>query len=471
MAGRFLKLFEPIGKFLPEVSLPKRKVSLNEKLLWTGVALVIYLIMSEIPLYGIGAGGTDPFRYIRVIFASKRGSLMELGIGPIVTAGLILQLLVGADMVECDLSNPEDRALFTLASKVLSLFFVAFQSIAYIVGGAFGALTLKASIVIFIQLLISGLIIMLLDEMVQKGWGIGSGISLFIVAGVAQRFFWDLLAPLPAGDQKLFGVIPALIQTIMSGESIYTVFLRPGSLPSLVGLIATIIVFLIIIYVQSIRIEIPISYARYRGFRGRYPIKLMYVSNLPVIFASSLFATLFIFSQMIWSTFNRDNGNFLLNLIGQFSVDANGQTTPIGGLVYYIISPRNLMDVITDPIRALGYLSIMILFCAAFSLTWLEVGGLDPKTVAKQLVDAGMQIPGYRRSLTPIRTLLQKYIPPVAVLGGIIVGLIAALSDFFGAFGTGTGILLSVSIIYQYYEALMKEQIAELYPAIRSVLG
>ncbi|HDM45036.1 MAG TPA: preprotein translocase subunit SecY, partial [Candidatus Bathyarchaeota archaeon] len=52
--------------------------------------------MGEIPLYGIGRGGVDPFMYLRVIFASRRGTLLELGIGPIVTAGLILQLLAGA---------------------------------------------------------------------------------------------------------------------------------------------------------------------------------------------------------------------------------------------------------------------------------------------------------------------------------------------------------------------------------------
>ncbi|RLG97577.1 preprotein translocase subunit SecY, partial [Candidatus Bathyarchaeota archaeon] len=118
-----------------------------------------------------------------------------------------------------------------------------------------------------------------------------------------------------------------------------------------------------------------------------------------------------------------------------------------------------------------GYTAILVIFCVVFSVTWLEVGGLGPSTVAKQLVDSGMQIPGYRRSARPIESLLKRYIPPVAVLGGIIVGLIAAFADFLGVFGSGMGILLSVGIIYQYYQAIVQERAADMYPALRRFLG
>jgi preprotein translocase subunit SecY len=86
-------------------------------------------------------------------------------------------------------------------------------------------------------------------------------------------------------------------------------------------------------------------------------------------------------------------------------------------------------------------------------------------------MDSGMQIPGYRRSGRPIESILKRYIPVVTVLGGIIVGLVVGLADFLGSFGTGTGILLSVGIIYQYYELLMRERAAEMFPAFRRILG
>jgi preprotein translocase subunit SecY len=104
-------------------------------------------------------------------------------------------------------------------------------------------------------------------------------------------------------------------------------------------------------------------------------------------------------------------------------------------------------------------------------LTWLEVGGLGPSAVAKQLVDAGMQIPGFRRSEKPIEQVLKRYIPTVTILGGAVVGLIASVADFFGVFGTGMGVLLSVGILYQYYQLLVQERISEMYPALRRFLG
>jgi len=309
---------------------------------------------------------------------------------------------------------------------------------------------------------------MLLDELLQKGWGIGSGISLFIMAGVAQTIAWSCLSPIPVEDGKLSGALIAFFQTILSGQSLSSVFFRPGN--NMLGFITTIVVFLIVIYAEGVRIELPISYARYRGFRGRYPIKLLYVSNLPVIFASALFANIYFISQLLWNQ-PWGRNNFWVSLLGQYAVGEGGQSQPVGGLVYYVISPQNLSDVASDPIRALGFVAIMVAFCVVFSLTWLEVGGLGPKMVAKQLIDSGMQIPGFRRSSKTIESLLNRYIPTVAVLGGALVGLIASVANFFGVFGTGMGILLAVGILYQYYQLLMQERVAEMYPALRRFLG
>jgi len=474
MAGRFLSLFKPIGRVLPEIKKPERKVSFNEKIFWTALVLIIFLVMTEIPLYGVAKSASDQFGQLRVIFASNRGTLMELGIGPIVTAGLILQLLSGSSIIKCDMSNSEDRGLFTSASKVFTIVLTAIQAGAYILSGMYGpSLPGPTILVIFIQLIITGLIVMLMDELVQKGWGLGSGISLFIMAGVAQNIIWSTFSP-PTGLfvgslSSYLGGQQTLVEWAFGSTS--------GVYPSLLGFIATIAVFLIVIYLQGIRIELPMSYAGYKGFRSRYPIKLLYVSNLPVIFASALFANVYFFSQLLWAQFGRPapGTNLFFQIIGDFNqtTSSTGGTgvSPIGGLAYFVTAPRNIQNVIAEPLRAAAYLGIIIAFCAVFSLIWLEVGGLGPNKVAKQLMDSGMQIPGYRRSGRPIEAILKRYIPVVTVLGGIIVGLVAGVSDFLGAFGSGTGILLSVGIIYQYYELLMRERAAEMFPAFRRILG
>ncbi len=472
MAGRFLSLFKPVGRVLPEIKVPERKVSFNEKIFWTALVLIVYLVMSEIPLFGIEKTQTDQFSALRVIFASNRGTLMELGIGPIVTAGLILQLLAGSAIIQCDMGESEDRSLFTVASKVFSIALTGVQAGAYLLSGMYGKLGFQVVIVIFFQLLAAGLVVMLLDELIQKGWGLGSGISLFIMAGVAQNILWQMFNP-AAGTGLFVGGLSALLNHA-SGFTLTTwiVGSAGGSSASLIGFIATIGAFLTAIYLEGVRIEIPMTYAGYKGFRSRYPIKLLYVSNLPVIFASALFANVFFFSELIWSTQGRPapGTNLLTDIIGQYSTNSNN-TRPVGGIAYYTTSPQTLQGVAADPLRALGYLGILVAFCAVFSLIWLEVGGLGPTKVAQQLMDSGMEIPGYRRSGKPIELILKRYIPVVTVLGGIMVGLLAGFSDWLGAFGSGTGILLSVGIVYQYYELLMRERAAEMFPAFRRILG
>jgi protein transport protein SEC61 subunit alpha len=473
MAGRFLNLFKPIGRILPEIKKPKRKVSFNEKLFWTAVVLVLFLVMTEIPLFGIAQSAQDQFGALRVIFASNRGTLMELGIGPIVTAGLILQLLVGSSIIKCDMSNSEDRGLFTSASKAFSIILTGIQAGAYIISGMYGpldSLGVGVAGIIFLQLLAAGVIVMLMDELVQKGWGMGSGISLFIMAGVAQSILWSTFSPSN-------GLFVGSLGALMNGQvtlSTWIVGSYQGIYPSLIGFIATIVVFLVIIYLNGVRVELPMTYAGYKGYRSKYPIKLLYVSNLPVIFASALFANVYFFTQLLWSQMGRPNpgSNLLFRILGDYSYNAtSGSITPVGGLAYFTTAPNGLQSVGMDPIRAGVYMGILIAFCAIFSLVWLEVGGLGPAKVAKQLMDSGMQIPGYRRSTKPIELILKRYIPVVTVLGGIIVGLVASTADFFGVFGSGTGILLSVGIIYQYYELLMRERAAEMFPAFRRILG
>jgi len=472
MAGRFLSLFGPLSRFLPEVSSPTRKVSFNEKLFWTALALIIYLVMGRIALFNV-QGGME-YESLRIIFASNQGTLTELGIGPIVTGGLILQLLIGASIVSADLSNSEDRSLFTAAAKVFSIVLTGVQASAYIISGMYGVLDPLTTVVVFAQLLCAGVVLILLDEMLQKGWGIGSGISLFILAGVAQRIMWSSFSPLgPMGDGKHQGAFIALGETILNGESLMNAFFRYDlengtltNLPTMLGFITTVIVFIIVIYMEGVRVELPISHANYRGFRGKYPIKLLYVSNLPVIFASALFANVYVFAQLLQSQFPN---NFWVNFLGTFGGEEG--TTLTGGLAYYVTSPNGLGEVVADPVRALVFVGVMVTFAVIFSLTWLEVGGLGPSTVAQQLVDSGMQIPGFRRSGKSIELILKRYIPVVTILGGAIIGLIASVAGFFGVFGTGMGVLLAVGILYQYYQLLVQEQVAEMYPALGRVLG
>jgi len=328
--------------------------------------------------------------------------------------------------------------------------------------------------VLIAQLIGASIIVMFMDELIQKGWGLGSGISLFICAGVAQQILWSLFSPMPAGDGGVVGVLPYVVQSAIhdatTGMSTLadTVF-RSNQLPSIFGLCLTVSMLLILVYTQGMKVEIPIVSTKYRGFAATYPIKLMYVSNIPVILASALTANAVFIGQMFWANFNPKNANPFLNILGTF--DPTSPSSPIGGIIYYITPPRGLDLVALDPMRAVLYVLFMIGIVMVFGKLWVELGGLSSKKAAQNLLDADVVIPGFRRSNKPVEALLNRYIPSVTILGSVILGLIAGVSDVLGVFGSGIGILLMVDILINYYNQLVREQVEVVMPRLGAWLG
>lgn len=467
--GIVKRIVEKAEPYLIQVPKPKKKLSLQTRLLWCGIALLIYQVMGQTPLFGATAPEFDFLAFARVIFASQQGTLVELGIGPIVTAGLLMQLLKGSEILKFDFKKPEERGVFQTATKLVTYIVIIVESIVYAIAVYGPAITNPTILYVIIgQLIAASIIIMFLDELIQKGWGLGSGISLFIMAGVAQQILWSIFSPLPAGDGASIGVFPFVVQSFMQGD-IADIFFRANQLPSIFGLLITVGVMLLLVYTQAIKIEIPIVSTKYRGFSATYPIKLMYVSNIPVILASALTANAIFMGQMLWANINPRNNNPLFNILAQF--DPTSPSTPIGGIVYYITPPRGLELVALDPMRAVLYVFFMIGIVIVFGRLWVELGGLSPKSAAKNLLDADVQIPGFRKSNQPVEALLNKYIPSVTIIGSAILGALAGVSDVLGVFGSGIGILLMVDILINYYQQLVREQVEVVMPRLGALLG
>jgi protein transport protein SEC61 subunit alpha len=175
------------------------QIPFREKVLWTVITLFIFLVCCQIPIYGVqSAKSSDPFYWMRVILASNRGTLMELGISPIVTSSLVMQLLAGSRIIEVNQSVKEDRALFSGAQKLFGILITIGEAVAYVVSGMYGDLgTLGAgnAILIICQLFFAGLIVIILDELLQKGYGLGSGISLFIATNICETIIWKAFSP------------------------------------------------------------------------------------------------------------------------------------------------------------------------------------------------------------------------------------------------------------------------------------
>ena len=461
---RVLQLIKPLLAFVPQIQSPIRKIAFREKILWTAITLFIFLVCCQIPLVGMRSNDpNDPFYWMRVVMASSRGSLMDLGISPIVTASMVMQLLAGVKIIEVDQSNKEDRALFDGAQKLFGLLMTLGQALAYVMTGMYGDtkdLGLFNAILIVIQLAFAGVIVTVLDELLQKGYGLGSGISLFIATNICESIIWRSLSPttVNTGRGKEFeGAIIALFHLLITRSdkvrALKEAFFRTN-LPNISNVLATVIIIALVIYFQGFRVEIPVASSTVRGQNGTYPIKLFYTSNIPIMLQSALVSNAFFISQMLYKKFG---SNPFIALLGTWKIDTNGsgQMYPAAGLVHYIAPPSGLKELYVDPIHVIVYIIFVLATCAIFSKTWIEVSGSSPKDVAKQLKDEKMIIPGFRDS--SMLKVLNMYIPIAASFGGLCIGVLSITADFIGAIGSGTGILLAVTTITQYLETFQKE--------------
>lgn len=441
---RFLNLVKPVMFLIPEIKAPTKAVSKKDKFIWTAIALFIYLICCQIPLYGIyKSSNTDPLYWLRVILASNRGTLMELGISPIVTSGMIMQLLAGSKLIDVDKKQKEDRDLFEGATKLFGFLITIGEAVAYVISGMYGDLSNLGAFnayLIIVQLVVAGIIVLLLDEVLQKGYGIGSGISLFIAVNICENIIWKAFSPFTitneSGNVEYEGAIVAAVHMLLTRPNkiaaLNKAFYRSNS-ANLFNLITTIVVFFIVIYFQGFKFEVKITHKNEPGRYRTYPIKLFYSSNIPIILQTALVSNLYFFSQILYK---RYKNNFLIKLLGQWQdVESGGHSVPVGGLAYYISPPRDILEIARDPFHTIFYITFILISCALFSKTWIEVSGSGVNDVSKNLRDQGYFISSIREE--NMSTVFKRYIPTAATFGGMCIGALTIFADFVGAIGSG----------------------------------
>uniref|UniRef100_A0A087XL37 Protein transport protein SEC61 subunit alpha n=1 Tax=Poecilia formosa TaxID=48698 RepID=A0A087XL37_POEFO len=458
--GKFLEVIKPFCALIPEIQIPERKIQFREKVLWTAITLVFFLEFSQIPLYGIKrSDSVDPFYRMRVILGSNRGTLMDLGFSPIVTSQLIMELLAGAKIIEVG-DTAKDRALFIGAQKLFAMIITIGQAIVYVMTGMYGnpsEMGAGICLLIIIQLFVTGLIVLFLDELVQKGYGLGSGIILFIITIFCETIVWKAFSPTTVNtgnNTEYEGAVIALFHLLATKpdklDALNEAFFRQN-LPNLMNLIATVFVFAVAIYFQGFRVDLPIESSRYCDQHYTYSIKLFNTFNIPIILLSALVSNLYVISHMLSTRFS---GNFVVNLLGTWSNTTSGSpsfTYPVGGLCYYLSPPESFCSV-----QALIYIFFMLGSCAFLSKTWIEVSGSSAEYVAKQLKEQQMVMRGHKE--TSMVHELNRYIPTAASFGGLCIGGLSLITYFLGACHCGCCILLAVTIIYQYFEIFVKEQ-------------
>ncbi|KAE8708866.1 Detected protein of confused Function [Hibiscus syriacus] len=268
--------------------------------------------------------------------ADRKIPFREMVIYTVISLFIFL-ILAGSKIIEVETSVPEDRAHLNGAQKLLGILIAVGEAVAYCL----------------------------------KGYGLGSGISLFIATNICENIIWKAFSPTTINSSrgaKFEGAVIAMFHLLIT---------RTDKVRALRDAF----------YGKIFQISKNAC-----GQQGSYPIKLFYTSNMPIILQSALVSNLnFIFRKY--------SSNFFVNLLGKW----------------------------TEP-------------------EYSDVYGSSAKDVAKQLTEQQMVMPGHRFESAE----LNRYIPTAAAFGRMCIGALTVLPDFMGAIGSGTGILLAVTIIYQY---------------------
>jgi protein transport protein SEC61 subunit alpha len=400
------------------------------------------MVCSNLPLYGVQRAHTssDPFYWMRVILASNRGTLMDLGVSPLITTGMVMQLLVGSKVIDVNLDTKEDRLLFMAAQKVVGLLVTIAEATACVMSGMYGDLSAIGAgnaILIVAQLFLAGLVLLMLDELLQRGYGISSGISIFIASHICENVVWKAFSTrtINTGRGTEFeGAIVALFHLFIVRRNKFQAIseaLFRQNLPNLTSLVATVLIFALCVYMQGWRVELMIKLQKARGLEQRYPVKLLYTSNMPIVLHTALVSNIYFVSQMLYK---QQPSSPFIKLFGDWAVTSSSEaaSVPVGGLAYYISPPATFSAFLHDPFHAIFYLVFTLTACAIFGKTWTEVSGTSVRHVARLFRDNQAVMKGHRDTATS--SVLRRYIPIAAALGGMCIGLISVLADYLGKF-------------------------------------
>ena len=453
---------------LPEVRPPtEKRLPFNVKLKWTLIILVAFFILANIPLYGLGQNSLVRFQQIATILGAEFGSIISLGIGPIVTASIILQLLVGSGILKIDTNTPDGKRYFQGLQKIGVIFFIIFESMVYVLMGGLQPLSASYTGVLIFQLILGGLAIMFMDEVTTK-WGFGSGVSIFIVAGVARTLVTGLFQFIGANGENCLadftgipcsGALLVILQSFINGAP-------KEALVAATVILVTVGIFLLVVWAQSLKVEIPLSYDRLRGHTIKWPLAFFYASVIPVILVAALLANIQLFGSLLENSLGGPT------FIGGFS---NGQ--PISGLAYWLGNSNLLESIIrgslqfSQVIQAFTHLIFFMICSTVFAIFWVKTAGMDAGSQARKIIASGLQIPGFRKDERILESILSRYVMSLTVMGGLAIGLLAALSDTLGALTSGTSILLAVMIMYQLYQNVAQQHAADMHPALRKMAG
>jgi preprotein translocase subunit SecY len=215
-----------------------------------------------------------------------------------------------------------------------------------------------------------------------------------------------------------------------------------------------------------LKVEIPLSFGRIRGYGIKWPLSFFYASVIHVIITAALIAQM----QMV--------GGILENWLGHPTILGHfieGQA--VSGLAFWL-GHTNLLELFirggfiwTYLLQGLTHIISFALLSMLFSIMWVKTSGMDAKSQAHKISSSGLQVAGFRQDNRILESILDRYIMPLTIMGGLAVGLLASVTNLLGALVSGTAILLVIMIMYQFYQQIAKDHMEDMNPAMKKFMG
>ncbi len=472
-----------IFSYIPEVRTPEeKKVDFKIKLKWTLTILVLFFVLANVSLFGLSNNALERFEYLAIILGTDFGSIISLGVGPIVMASIILQLLTGAGILNIDLTTVEGKKFFQGLQKILVFFFIVFEAMVYVLMQGLQPAP-GFALVLIVQLILGGLAIFYMSEVTDK-WGFGSGVSLFIGAGIS----WGLMTKafqfvnqqgrnclLEFSTVPCSGKVLVLIQSITNRYSLEFI-------SAFAAILSTILIFLLVVWAQSLKVEIPLSFGRVRGYGIKWPLSFFYTSVIPVILTAALIANLQLLGGILENAatpcFTGDECGGVAKFASYFGfLGKFVQGQPVSGFAFWLGS-TNLLELTIRGgflpiylIQGVTHTIFFMLFSTVFAVFWVKTSGIDAKAQAHKIASSGLQVAGFRQDERVLESIFDRYIMPLTIMGGLAIGFLASVTNLLGALVSGTAILLVIMITFQFYQNIAKQHQTDIFPAMRKFIS
>lgn len=428
-------------------------------------------MLAQIPIYGLVKDATlnmaDPFPALRPLFALEQGSLLELGLLPLITSAFAWQIAAGLRLVNVNFLYAQDRELFQSAQKLTAIALGSVFALALIASGYYdpvlrgvteGSTPYTSYALIFVQIVGWNFIMTLLSEVIDKGYGFGSGALSFVALNAATQIVRDVVgletvSAVPGGEPETYGVVTYLVKALFSldlktiKDAFIGIFSR-GTFPNLPSVLILLLTGLFTIGLQNFRIELPVRSNRARGTANVYPIRLLYTGALPVLFAFTVLANVQLvlhFASLVVAPFYPVVANVL---------ETRSETGAVAsGIAFYFSAPASLTESALSPIRAVVYVSTVLVLATSFAHFWSQISGSSPKDIAKQFKEQSIIIAGKRD--VSIAKELSRVVPVASVTGAAALSAIALVGELVGASGKTVAITVGVCAAFAILEDFM----------------